>query len=159
MERSRLEQMGDSQLKKYAKYIISIVKGERDLFSDIDEFYSFIIYSGTEGSKKIMAPLGGNMTRSDIEYMFYVITNNDFNGDTEINRPRITESNVDFVYDERLYQRVTRTGSIDTYLDGGDLSPNYLETLKDDDVIDPWEWDVTDEDERDSDITSYWFDV
>lgn len=158
MERSRLEQMGDSQLKKYSKYILSIVKGERNLFDDVNDFYLFIVYSNTEGSKKIMAPLGGNMTREDIEYMFYVITNNDLNDDTEINRPRLVKSGVDFLYNERVYRTVTRSGSINSYL-GSDLSSQYLETLKDEDVIDPWEWGVRDENEKDWYINSIWFET
>lgn len=159
MERSRLEQMGNSQLIKYAKYILTITKGERNLFDDINEFYQFIIYSGTEGSKKIMAPLGGNMSRGDIEYMFYVIRNNNLTDDDEkINRPIMGRTSADFVYDERVYRRTTRTGTIKSYLDD-DLTSGYLETLKDESVIDPWDWEVTDEDEREWDVTGYWFDV
>ena len=158
MERSKFEKLTDPQLRKYAKYVSSIIKGEMNLLEDINDFYEFIVYSKTEGSRKIMSPAGGSLTRGDIEYLFYILRYNNLNEDEDLYRPDLSLESIDYVYDERVLRRVTRSGNIKTYLPS-DLSSGYLMTLKDEDVFDPWYWEVMDSQEDDWDVRDDWFNV
>jgi hypothetical protein len=157
-ERSKFEKMGDSQLRKYAAYVEKVLEGQ-GVLSDINDFYQLITYNIKPSLvKKITSPVGG-LSRTDIEYLFYVIANN-FNLEDEgtLDRPRLENTTVDYVYDEKVYRRVRRTGRVLSYL-GSDLTSPYLVSIKSEDEIDPWEWNVTDEQEDDWDIMSDWFDV
>lgn len=157
-ERSKFENMGDPQLRKYAAYVEKVLEGQ-GVLSDINDFYQLITYNRKPSLiKKITSPVGG-LSRTDIEYLFYVIANN-FNLEDEgtLDRPRLENTTVDFVYDEKVYRRARRTGRVLSYL-GSDLTSPYLISLKDEDDIDPWEWSVTDEREDDWDVTDYYFHV
>lgn len=158
MERSKFEKLTDPQLRKYAKYVSSIIKGEMNLLEDINNFYEFIVYSKTEGSRKIMSPVGGSLTRGDIEYLFYILRYNNLNEEGDLDRPSRVIETVDYVYDERVLRRVTRSGDLETYLPS-DLSNRYLFTLKDENVVDPWYWEMTDSQEDDWDLRDDWFNV
>jgi hypothetical protein len=158
MERSKFENIGDPQLRKYARYVSSIIKGEMNLLDDISDFYNFLIYSKTEGSRKIMSPVGGSLTRGDIEYLFYILTYNNLDEEEDLDRPSRVIETVDYVYDERVYRTVRRSGDLETYLPS-DLSNGYLFTLKEEGVVDPWLWDPTDTREDDWDIRDEWFNL
>ena len=158
MERSKFERLGDPQLRKYAKYVSSIIRGENNLLSDISDFYNFLIYSKTEGSRKIMSPVGGSLTRGDIEYLFYILTYNNLDEEGDLDRPSRVIETVYYVYDERVLRTVRRSGDLETYLPI-DLSNGYLFTLKDENVVDPWYWETTDTKEDDWDIRDEWFDL
>ena len=156
-ERSKFENMGDPQLRKYAAYVETVLKGQRVL-ADINDFFEFITWErNTTIVKKITSPVGG-LSRMDIEYLFYVIINNDLDEEDSLSRPRLDDTSVDYVYDEKVYRRVRRSGKVSSYL-GSDLTSTYLGTLKGEDYIDIWTWRVTDEQEDDWDIMSGWFDV
>jgi hypothetical protein len=158
MERSKFERLGDPQLRKYAKYVSSIIRGENNLLSDISDFYTFLIYSNTEGSRKIKSPVGGSLTRGDIEYLFYILTYNNLDEEGDLDRPNRVIETVNFMYNERVYRTVTRSGDLETYLPS-DLSNEYLFTLKDEGVVDPWYWETTDTKEDDWDIRDEWFNL
>jgi len=158
MERSKFEKLADPQLMKYGEYVKSIIKGENDLLGDINKFYGFIIYSETEGARKIMAPVGGNLNREDIEYLFYILLYNNLKENTPLDRPVLTVETVKFGYEQKVTETITRAGDVETYLPG-DLSNQYLGTLQNDEMIDPWEWRQIDSEEHDWDIMSEWFDL
>lgn len=156
-ERSKFENMGDPQLRKYAAYVETVLKGQR-VWADINDFFEFITWERNPTIvKKITSPVGG-LSRMDIEYLFYIIINNDLDEEDSLSRPRLDDTSVDYVYDEKVYRRVRRSGKVSSYL-GSDLTNTYLGTLKSEDYIDTWTWRVTDEQEDDWDIMSDWFDV
>ena len=66
MERSKLERLGESQLKKYLNYVLSVYG---DSITDIEEFY-FEMTEETQNYKKIAGPFGGELERLDMEYIF-----------------------------------------------------------------------------------------
>jgi hypothetical protein len=154
METSKFEKLSDEQLNKYMAYFNKIVTNR---FSDMDDFYREVIYDD-ELPKKIGIPIGiSQVERLDLEYLFYLIDNNP-DGGPYTNRPRLESKAVDYVTEERVRIRYTRTGDILTYAIGA-VDENYLNTLKSEDQIDPWEWDMTDKDERDGDIIDDWFEA
>jgi len=152
---SVLEKLSDEQLNKYMAYFNKLTQDIR--YSDLDDFYQKIIYDD-QLRNKVKAPLGiGTLDRLDIEYLYYLLKQNGFVG-PYVNRPQIDTVEVDYVTNETEYTRYTRTGEIETYL-SGDLDSTYLITLKDMAEIDPWEWDVVDEDTRDSSVNDEYFDI
>ena len=151
---SVFERLSDEQLNKYMKYFDKIVTNR---FSDMEDFYQNIIWD-EKLSNKLRAPLGiRDIDRLDLEYLYYLLNNNPDNG-PYLRRPVLNDFTVDFVTEERKRVRYTRTGDIETYVPDS-IDGSYLQTLKSDDHIDPWEWDVTDEDERDNDLYEDYFDV
>ena len=154
METSKFEKLSDEQLNKYMAYFNKIVTNR---FSDMDDFYQEVIYDD-ELSKKIGIPIGiSQVERLDLEYLFYLIDNNP-DGGPYTNRPRLESKSVDYVTDERVRIRYTRTGDIETYIPDN-IDGSYLQSLKSDDYIEPWYWDISDQDEYDSNIFEDWFDV
>jgi len=151
---SVFERLSDEQLNKYMKYFDKIVTNR---FSDMEDFYQNIIWD-EKLSNKLRTPLGiRDIDRLDLEYLYYLLENNPNNG-PYLRRPVLNDVTVDFVTEERKRVRYTRTGDIETYIPDN-IDSAYLQTLKSDDYIDPWEWDVTEEDERDNDLYDDWFDV
>jgi hypothetical protein len=123
----------------------------------MEDFYQNIIWD-EKLSNKLRTPLGiKEIDRLDLEYLYYLLENNPDNG-PYLRRPVLNDFTVDFVTEERKRVRYTRTGDIETYVPDS-IDGSYLQTLKSDDHIDPWEWDVTDEDERDNDLYEDYFDV
>jgi hypothetical protein len=162
MERSKFENIGDPQLRKYANYVLLITRTTGAL-NNISEFYNIIMFpltsQNTEISKKILAPVGGSINRSDIEYLYYIIINNNLlDGDGPLDRPTLTVETIDFVYEERVFRTVTHSGDVQTYLPG-DLTSGYLITLKEEGIVDPWSWKKTGDEEEDWDVRDFWFDV
>jgi hypothetical protein len=151
---SVLERFSDSQLNKYMKYFTTIVT---NTFSDIDDFYQNIMWD-KQIRNKLRAPLGiPDLDRLDIEYFYYLLENNPEGGPYD-DRPQLEEQEVNWVTRERVYVERTHTGEIETYIVGS-LDSSYLNTLKDEDEIDPWGWEETDRDEDDGDMIDDWFDV
>ena len=152
---SRLEKLSDDQLNKYMIYFNKLTQDIR--YGDLDDFYQAIMYDD-QLVNKIKAPLGiGTLDRLDIEYFYYLLKQNGDDG-SYVNRPQIDIVELDYVTEETVYIRYTRTGQIETYL-SGDLDSAYLITLKDVNEIDPWDWDVVDEDTRDSSVNDEYFDI
>ena len=157
MENSKFENMSDGSLLKYVRYVENVVK---DKFSnwhyvDIDDFFNYVIYTPVIETK-ISGPVG-SLSRLDIEYIYYVLKNSALEAGSLI-RPKLSETPIDYITAEKTYIKYTRSGSIQTYL-GDDLTNEYLLILKEEDDFDPWSWEVTDEDIRDSSINDEWFDV
>ncbi len=151
---SVLERFSDSQLNKYMKYFNTIVT---NTFSDIDDFYQTIMFD-KQLRGKVRAPLGiSDLDRLDIEYLYYLLENNSEGGPYD-DRPQLEEEEVNWVTRERVYLERTYTGEIETYLSGS-LEGSYLMALKDEDEIDPFDWEETDRDYGDGDMIDEWFDV
>lgn len=158
---TRFEKFSDSQLKKYLKLAHQILKSEGVEIDEPAEFFGlFVDYNRPTIDKKLEASAGFQFQRLDIEYLFYVLKNNPFHyvEDKELNRPKFKHKYCDFVTDERVRIRYTRSEEVETYLDG-DFDSDYLEQLRQYDEVSPWDWDITDQDERDGDVIDDWFDV
>jgi hypothetical protein len=152
---SRLEKLSDDQLNKYMIYFNKLTQDIR--YGDLDDFYQAIMYDD-QLVNKIKAPLGiDTLDRLDIEYFYYLLKKNGDDG-SYVNRPQIDIVELDYVTEEKVYIRYTRTGQIETYL-SGDLDSAYLITLKDVNEIDPWYWDVVNEDVRDSSVVDEYFNI
>ena len=158
---TRFEKYSESQLKKYLKLAHQILKSEGVEIDRPEEFLGlFTDYNKSTLDKKLQASAGFKFQRLDIEYLFYVLKNNPFYyvEDKELNRPEFKYKDCDFVTEERVRIRYTRSEEVETYLDD-DFDSDYLEQLRQYDEISPWDWDITDEDERDGDVIDDWFDV
>jgi hypothetical protein len=152
---SRLEKLSDDQLNKYMIYFNKLTQDIK--YGDLDDFYQAIMYDD-QLVNKIKAPLGiDTLNRLDIEYFYYLLEKNGDDG-PYVNRPQIDIVELDYVTEEKVYIRYTRTGQIETYL-LGDLDSVYLNTIKDGNEIDPWDWDVVDEDVRDSSVNDEYFNI
>ncbi len=151
---SVFERLSDEQLNKYMKYFNTVVTNS---FSDMEDFYQNIIWD-EKLSNKLKAPLGiRDIDRLDLEYLYYLLENNP-EGGPYLRRPQLNEVSVDHVTEERVRLKYTRTGDIETYVPDS-IDNSYLSTIRSDNHIDPWEWDITDRDEYDSDIYDDYFDV
>jgi hypothetical protein len=157
-EKSVYERMPDKAFLKYLRYVWDIISPEFPnwYYTDADDFVYFL-KRGTIIEKKIAAPIGGNLSRLDIEYLFYSLKKSNLESGGVV-RPTLEDTNIDFVTEEKELRRYTRSGSIETYL-GDTLTNGYLQNLKEEQVIDPWDWEITDEDTFDSDLKDDWFDV
>lgn len=159
-EKSVYERMSDKQFLKYLRYVWDIIvpKFPNWEYTDAEDFDYFLkIGRYATEQKKIAAPIGGSLSRLDIEYLFYCLKKSDFESGNIV-RPTLEQTSIDYVTEERQLVRYTRSSSIDTYL-GETLTGGYLFILKEENVIDPWEWDIIDEDITDSDLRDDWFDV
>jgi hypothetical protein len=155
MENSVLERLSDDQLNKYITYFNKITQDMS--YRDLGDFYDNIMYND-QLSNKLRIPLGvRDLERLDIEYIYYLLENNP-EGGPYTRRPQLETKTVGYVTEERKRVRYTRTGDIETYVTDA-VDEGYLNSIRGDDYIDPWEWDVTDEDERDSDLYDDWFEV
>ena len=158
---TRFEKYSESQLKKYLKLAHQILKSEGVEIDRPEEFLGlFVNYNRPTIDKKLEASAGFKFQRLDIEYLFYVLKNNPFHyvEDKELNRPEFKYKDCDFVTEERVRIRYTRSEEVETFLDD-DFDSDYLEQLRQYDEVSPWDWDITDQDERDGDVIDDWFDV
>jgi hypothetical protein len=158
---TRFEKYSESQLKKYLKLAHQILKSEGVEIDRPEEFLGlFVNYNRPTIDKKLEASAGFKFQRLDIEYLFYVLKNNPFHyvEDKELNRPEFKYKDCDFVTEERVRIRYTRSEEVETFLDD-DFDSDYLEQLRQYDEVSPWDWDITDQDEREGDVIDDWFDV
>lgn len=158
---TRFEKYSESQLKKYLKLVHQILKSEGVEIDRPEEFLGlFVNYNRPTIDKKLEASAGFKFQRLDIEYLFYVLKNNPFHyvEDKELNRPEFKYKDCDFVTEERVRIRYTRSEEVETFLDD-DFDSDYLEQLRQYDEVSPWDWDITDQDEREGDVIDDWFDV
>lgn len=157
---SRLERVSDTQLKKFMKYFNDLdVVFNNAAYLTIDEFISEVKYDD-KLYKKLVAPLGVNkLSRLDFEYLYYIFKYNDASNPPDvIDRPELNSKNVCYISRETHYLEFRREGEIITYIDN-DIDSSYLEELRQNDQIYPWDWDVEDEDVIDSDIDDDWFEI
>lgn len=158
---TRFEKYSESQLKKYLKLAHQILKSEGVEIDEPAEFFGlFTDYNRSTLDQKLQASAGFKFQRLDIEYLFYVLKYNPFYyaEDKELNRPEFKYKDCDFLTDERIRVRYTRSEEVETYLDG-DFDSDYLEQLRQYDEVSPWDWEITDQDEGDGDVIDDWFDV
>jgi|LakMenEpi03Aug12_release.lakeMendotaPanAssembly.Ray.scaffolds.fasta_scaffold367676_3 hypothetical protein len=144
MENSVFETFSDKQLIKYMKYAMQFIDIN---YNDLQNFYWGL--EGTVELKQISAPVGRALGRLDIEYIYYLIINNEnFEGEG-INRPKLEEMEIRFNTKERQIVYTTHTGELLTYVPD-DVDQSYLYFLKDNEEIHPWDWE-SDTDYGDSD--------
>ena len=155
MERSKLERLGESQLKKYLNYVLSVYE---DSITDIEEFY-FEMTQETQNYKKIAGPFGGELERLDMEYIFmcFVLNGNDFSGD--VYRPEFTVDKIDHTARVVIYQIETREIKLPTYLTNDNVEISYLHTLEGDGYISPWGIDPYDVDTFNTEIMDTDYDI
>jgi len=157
---SIFENLSDEQLIKYLKYIHSKIDFVDDYYNSLEIFYTDL--QNRRGGKEkqiILSPLGkSRLDRLDIEYLYELLLNNDSESLNEgnLDRPQLKTQNVEFVTEERQWIRYTREEDVETYTD---LDNDYLYELRNHNEIEPWDWEITDEDIRDSDTDDWWFEV
>jgi hypothetical protein len=134
MENSVFETFSDKQMIKYMKYASQILG---QLNPNIEVFVNEI-YGQSE--KQLGAPIGGSLSRLDKEYLFYVFSKNDNFNTENIDRPKLNEMDIQFIVKERQISYTTHSGTLLTYA-ADDVDQSYLYELKNNDEIDPWEWD------------------
>jgi hypothetical protein len=134
MENSVFETFSDKQMIKYMKYASQILgQLNRNIEVFVNEIYG-------QSEKQLAAPIGGSLSRLDKEYLFYVFSkNNNFNTES-INRPELNEMDIQFIVKERQISYTTHSGTLLTYV-SDDVDSRYLYDLKNNDEIEPWEWD------------------
>ena len=153
---SKLEKFSDNQLIKYMKFVFQSVPGEY-LGGDIDDFYNGLKNEGYK--KKLGAPFGGQFSRFDVEYLYYLLKNNDSSNyeSGSIDRPTLEDVDIRLNQYERQWVTYTYFGNIDTYLPD-DLNGYYLEELRQEDEFDPYNWDV-DTETTDSEVNDSEWDI
>ena len=127
------------------KFVFSIIK--HDEFQDPEDFYQY------DKLNLLFSPMGGNYDRLDIEYLYYLLSNNEkehlITPGIDIDRPQLEEMDVTYHLEEKQYVTTSYNGSIETYI-SNDITEYYLTELKSNDEIDPYYWDY-DSDVSDSD--------
>ena len=109
-------------------------------------------------STKIGAPVGlRELSRLDIEYLYYISEYNPQEG-PYVRRPQLISKEVNYITDERQRTLYTRTENLDTYAPDS-IDTVYLGSLNSSGEIEPWDWEITDEDHRDSSVSDDWFEV
>jgi len=157
---SIFENLSDEQLIKYLKYVHSKIEFVDSYYNSLETFY--IDLQDRRGGKEkqiILSPLGkSRLDRLDIEYLYELLSNNDSESLNEgnLDRPQLKTQNVEFVTEERQWIRYTREEDVETYTD---LDNDYLYELRNHNEIEPWDWEITDEDIQDSDTDDWWFET
>jgi hypothetical protein len=152
-EKSIFENIGGQQLKKYLKFADHLLKFTKSHYDDMSTFW---VVTG-EIDSKLAGPLGRKwLSRLDLEYLYFLLTKNDLSSDDELIRPELNTSTVDHTSTDRILVKVTKRTSFDSYL-SEDLTESYLQTLKNEDNIIPYDWEEVDRDnleidEMDSDF-------
>lgn len=134
MENSAFETFSDKQMIKYMKYASPIL-GQLNPHIEV-----FVNELHGQSEKQLAAPIGGSLSRLDKEYLYYVFSKNDNFNTESINRPELNEMDIQFVVKERQISYTTHSGTLLTYV-YDDVDSNYLYELKNNDEIEPWEWD------------------
>ena len=154
MEKSTFEKVSNSQLKKYLQFVYRVLGNTT--FDNITECYDNIVGSPLE--KKLAGPLGlSELSRLDIEYLYYLLTNNDPENET-FDRPQLGGQPVDWVVVEKIRIKTTRSNDLLTYVQG-DIDEEYLNALRMNDDIEPYDWEVIDKDEEGDDIIDDYFEI
>ena len=160
-ERSIFEKMSDTQFKKYCRYAINILEKEatRRLSTSDLHYFEKLVW---EVMDKLKSPLGRELSRLDIEYLYETISlnNDDFLDDSEIIRPSLSIEDVSYTSIEKREVRTVRTGRVPTYSKDGLNNQSYLFTLwhEYEDIV-PWDWKVVDEDELDWEVIDEEFEI
>lgn len=163
MEKSRFENFSDLELKRYMTYVQKVLT---QLNIEVDTLEDFFLEFNTWSSTptKVMqllsTPLGSELERLDIEYIFYILDNNPFSfvEGKELNRPTLDEVEANYITEEVVRITYTRTGQVSTYC-SDNFDGQYLEQLRQTNDVEPWEWEITDENNWDTDIREDYFEI
>ena len=151
---SRFENFSDEQLLKYATYTKKVL-GSKWKIPFID-FYNSIFENDREYTL-LHNPINWKLSRYDVEYLYYILHYNDL--EEGINdRPSLYDVYPEYITEERVYTKITRSGELDTYIPN-DIDSGYMYALEDSGDIDPYYWDITNKDERDSDINDSYYEL
>lgn len=144
---SKLESFSDSQLKKYMKFVLNVIGN--DTPDTLADFYQF------EKLNSIFIPVNKDFSRLDIEYVYYLLKNNE-NFENEIDRPELEEKGVTLELEERQWVTIQYSANLVTYAPE-DMDSNYLDVIREEGEIDPFDWDY-DSDVEDSEwIDERWY--
>ena len=94
MEKSKLETLPDKQLIQYLKYLLKIISDDYTL-TTLNSFYT--LFDDHELYSKAKAPIGGSLSRLDIEYIYWILKHNDIDGTNELTRPNVVMKEVTHV--------------------------------------------------------------
>ncbi len=151
---SHFENFTDDQLLKYAKYAKKSL-GDKWNIPFID-FYNEI-FENERPYKLLHNPISWELSRFDIEYLYYILNYNNLEeGITD--KPELDMVYPTYIVKERVYTKTTYTGEVETYIPN-DIDSGYMYALHDSEDIDPWDWEVDDRMETDSDITDTDFEL
>lgn len=144
---SKLESFSDSQLKKYMKFVLNVIGN--DTPDTLADFYQF------EKLNSIFIPVNKDFSRLDIEYVYYLLKNNE-NFENEIDRPELEEKGVTLELEERQWVTIQYSANLVTYAPE-DMDSDYLDVIREEGEIDPFDWDY-DSDVEDSEwIDERWY--
>lgn len=144
---SKLESFSDSQLKKYMKFVLNVIGN--DTPDSLADFYQF------EKLNSIFIPVNKDFSRLDIEYVYYLLKNNE-NFENEIDRPELEEKGVTLEVEERQWVTIQYSANLVTYAPE-DMDSSYLDVIREEGEIDPFDWD-DDSDVEDSEwIDERWY--
>jgi hypothetical protein len=152
--RSKFENFSDKQLLKYAVYAKKVL-GDKWTVPFID-FYNNIFESDREYTL-LDNPINWKLSRYDVEYLYYILHYNDLEEGIS-DRPSLFTTYPEYITEERVYVKVTRSRGVQTYVPN-DIDSGYMYALEDSGDINPWDWDIIDKDERDSDINDSYYEI
>lgn len=152
MEKSFFENMDNKSLFRYCKYVLSKINFES--YSNIVEFFEYVLYDD-KLQNLLRAPLGRNLKTIDMEYLYYVLVNNDHvleNGlsDENLKRPSMKTYECEYESHEDVRVIYTYTKNLDSYLDPYDFDGEYLTVLGNNNEIYGYEWNYNRREEVDS---------
>lgn len=158
---SIFEKMGDTQFKKYCRYAINILEKEatRRLSTSDLLYFEKLVWKVMD---KLKSPLGRELDRLDIEYLYETIylNNDNFSDDSGIMRPSLSIEDVLYTSVEQKEVRTIRSGKVPTYSKDGLDNQSYLFTIWHDySDIEPWDWKVVDEQDLDWEISDEKFEI
>ena len=151
MEKSKLESLPDKQLIQYIKYVLKTIEGHR--YNSLVDFYE--IFNDDKLFSKIAAPIGKDMSRLDIEYIYWILEHNDTDTDT-FERPTLTTKEVTHVEEFVVPKTTQRSKDLPTYV-SDEVGSSYLNQLVVNDEIDIFSWEVVIDKEGDFDFIEDYF--
>jgi hypothetical protein len=137
MEKSKLESLPDKQLIQYIKYVLKVLNNET--YNSLSSFYT--LFDDHELYSKAKAPIGGSLSRLDIEYIYWILIHNDINETDTIERPTLTTKEVTFVEEFVVPKTIQRSKDIPTYT-SDEVGSSYLNQLVMNDEIDIYNWEI-----------------
>ena len=151
---SRFENFSDEQLLKYATYTKKVLGSKWNI--PFIDFYNNIFEYDREYTL-LHNPINWKLSRYDVEYLYYILHYNDLEEGIS-DRPSLFTTHPEYITEERVYVKVTRSGEVQTYVPN-DIDSGYMYALEDRGDIDPWDWDITNKDARDSDISDSYYEL
>lgn len=152
MEKSFFENMDDKSLFRYCKYVLSKIDFESH--SNVIELFEYVL-NDNKLQNLLRAPLGRNLYTIDLEYLYYVLVNNDYvleNGlsDENLKRPSMKTYECEYESHEDVRVIYTYTQKLDSYLDPYDFGGDYLQMLGNNNEIYGYDWNYSGREDMDS---------